>query len=455
MLGLDIRRRRYYRAPVKEEKTVEFIARNLYGAAKEAWLQKWARWVDELIHRYNVEDVQKALGIIDVHDLEELEKFLVENCSGLTESECLDRIRVRLKEQGYRENVTDEMIQSLMDYVKTVEKQPEIEYGFPSDIKAEVSRLRARPELDHEAAFKLVYDFLTKEGVPEDEAKKIAEEIAATIPKLPPAKRKDIYEYAVTQAKLAKQTSLERWFKREREAERVAREAKEDMRKDDWIPLLGARIVSEVQPRIEKKLARKLTPAERERLRKIVFSRLQELYDEGLSYDEAEKLFKQLVDEAEKEFYDTIPLYKKLKEVLAARKPYRPYVEVVRPEKAAAVTEVKREELIKGANIYSLDTLAALGIHVTPAVRTRTVEETVKAIEDWAKARGLSIDRVSKLRFNRTELRRLYIVYYRDRRPTACRIDCHNSVCDFLGCDKEVVAYLVRGNTCYIVVPKP
>ncbi|RLJ04558.1 MAG: hypothetical protein DRP08_01555, partial [Candidatus Aenigmatarchaeota archaeon] len=147
--------------------------------------------------------------------------------------------------------------------------------------------------------------------------------------------------------------------------------------------------------------------------------------------------------------------YKKLKEVLAARKPFRPYVELVRPEKAAVVTEVKKEELVKGTNIYSLDTLAALGIHVTPATRTRTVDETVKAIEDWAKTRGLSIDRVSKLRLNRTELRRLYIVYYRDRRPTACRIDCYNSVCDFLGCDKEVVAYLVRGNTCCIAVLKP
>ena len=43
--------RRRYVAPVKEEKSIEFIARNLYGAAKERWLEKWARWIDELIHR--------------------------------------------------------------------------------------------------------------------------------------------------------------------------------------------------------------------------------------------------------------------------------------------------------------------------------------------------------------------------------------------------------------------
>lgn len=438
MLWLSVRRerRRKYVAPVREERTVDFIARSLYGIAKERWLEKWARWIDELIRRYNVEDIQKALGIIDIHDLRELERFLIENCSGLTESECLDRIRSRLREQGYRENVTEEMIQSLIDYIRTVEKKPEIEYGFPYDIRARVGELRARPELDRSKAFELVYEFLVKEGTPEDEARRIAEEVAATIPKLPPAKRKDIYEYALTQARYVKQVSLDRWLRREKEAERVAKEAKEDMKRDDWIPDIAREVLAGAEARIRKKLARRLTPDEMDRLKKVVYARLQELYDEGLGYEEAKKLVEPLVLDAEREFFNSMRLYSKMKEVLKGIKLPPIYA---------------KPELIKGVNIVSLDTLRSLGVKLQPARRTRTVDETVKVIADWARARGLVPMTVRSLRVTRSELPNVYIVYYPDREPRGCRIDCRNNECDILGCDKDTVIYMVRGNTCYIL----
>jgi len=446
---LALARRRYV-APVKEEKSVEFIARNLYGAAKERWLEKWARWIDELIHRYNVEDVQKALGIIDVYDLDELERFLIERCSGLTEGECMTRIEKELRDQGYRENVTEEMIQSMVDYVKTVEKQPEIEYGFPYEIRSQVQKLRDRPELDRDAAFKLVYDFLTSEGVPEDEARKIAEEIAATIQKLPPSKRKNVYEYAITQAKLTKQLTLDKWFKRVEEARKVIEEAKEDMRKDDWLVDVGNRIVNDARSLIEKKLVRRLTSEELDRLRKIVFGRLQELYDEGVSREVVERLYKQLVDWAEKEFYDSMPLYRRVKE-LAERIRVTPLVEVIRPPTKPPTAPEVREGFVRGMNILNWKEVSST-FKVLLANRTRDVEETRKAIEDWARARGLNVVYVDAIRFRRGEERYVTVVYYIDRTPSMCRVDCFNNECEFKGCDKDVVLYLVRFRNCYIAI---
>lgn len=210
---------------VRQEKPVDVIASELRGIAKESWLGKWSRWLDQLLDVYDVEDPAEVLGITDVYDLEKLEEFLIERCSGLTESECLKEVEKDVRERGYRRKVTEEVVESVMDYVKSVERKPELLYGLPPDVRSEVERFRSKPELDGGKAYELVFNFMVKEGVDPEEARKVAEEIAKTIPKLPPRERAKVVEDVVGVVRLAKQRTLDYYAKQEVKAEEVVKEA--------------------------------------------------------------------------------------------------------------------------------------------------------------------------------------------------------------------------------------
>jgi hypothetical protein len=210
---------------VRRERPIREIVETLRGIAKTNWLNKWARWLDQLLDTYDVEDPTEVLGIPDVYDIDKLESVLLEFCSDLTESECLKQIEKMIREKGYRRKVTKEVVESVMDYLKSVEKKPELLYGFPTDIRAEIEKIRARPELDGTKAYEIVFNFLTREGVDPEDAKKIAEEIARTIPKVSPYRRAEVLEDVMTITRLARQRLITEYAKREAKAKEVVEKA--------------------------------------------------------------------------------------------------------------------------------------------------------------------------------------------------------------------------------------
>jgi len=210
---------------VRAERPIREIVESLRGAAKDKWLEKWARWLDELLEVYDVEDPSEVLGFSDVYDLASLQSFLLEYCSDLVESECLRRVDLLIREKGYRRKITEEVAESMLDYIKSVEKRPEVLYGFPATLRSEIEAIRARPELDSGKVFQIVYSFLTGEGVDPEEARRVAEEIAATIPKVAPAKRAEVLETTLATARLAKQRTLLEWARRTEKAREVVEKA--------------------------------------------------------------------------------------------------------------------------------------------------------------------------------------------------------------------------------------
>ena len=203
---------------VRRERPIKEIVETLKGIAKTSWLNKWARWLDQLLDVYDVEDPTEVLGIPDVYDVEKLESLLLEYCSDLVEGECLKQIEKMIREKGYRRKVTEEVVESVMDYIKSVEKKPEVIYGFPWEIRSEIEKIRARPELDGVKAYEIVYSFLIREGVEPEEAKKVAGEVAKTIPKISPERRADFISSIAVMARTTRQRVLTELAKREEKA---------------------------------------------------------------------------------------------------------------------------------------------------------------------------------------------------------------------------------------------
>jgi len=213
----------------KKERTIGETIDLLKGIAKTRWLEKWSRWISELLNNYDVEDPTEVLGFPDVHDLGKIQSFLIELCRKETESECLQLIEEMIREKGFKKKINEEISESISDYLKSIEQKPEILYGFPWDIRTEIGMLRSRPELDGNKAYDLIYNFLVREGVDPDEARKIADEIRSTIPKVPIAKRPDVIETSMVVAKIVKQRTLMDYAKKQSKATKIIEKARKSL----------------------------------------------------------------------------------------------------------------------------------------------------------------------------------------------------------------------------------
>jgi len=437
-------------APVREERPVDVISRSLWGIAKQRWLEKWSRWIVRLLKTYNVEDVQKALGITDPTDLDEIEHLLIEHCSGLTESECLKKIRDMIRKQGYRENVTDEMIESMLDFFESVKRRPEIEYGFPPDIVNEIERLRLHPELNHEAAYKVVYEFLTREGVDPEEADRIAKEIARSVPSFPKSDKVVLWSQLLHVAKVTKQKKLDEFVKYDREAEKIVKEAKEDLRKDDWVTEFKGRLYAESWKELEKIFKGKVpdfyVPVFKAKLSEKI-NEVQTL----LNREEANKVFEELKKEVVDETLVNEPTYRKIMDMIGSS-----IVKTLLERPWLTREEVtKKAELAKGLNILSFEEARRLGIKFQEARRTRTIEETVKVIQEWGRARGYKIYVTETtgliIPLTRRDFKNMTIVYYPGQKPSLIVIECINNTCYLRGADKPCVAWIVKGRELGII----
>jgi len=213
----------------KRERTIREAIDTLVGIAKTRWLEKWSRWINELLSNYDIEDPADVLGFHDIYDLDKIQSFLKGLCSDLIESECLNQIEKMIREKGFKKKINEEIGESISDYLKSIEQRPEVLYGFPASIRAEVDRFRMRPELDGNKAYDLIYNFLVSEGVDPEEARKIADEIKKTIPKVPVSKRPDVIETSIIIGKISKQRVLDDYAKKQSKATKIVERAKKSL----------------------------------------------------------------------------------------------------------------------------------------------------------------------------------------------------------------------------------
>lgn len=177
--------------PVKMEKPVEEIAKELKGIAKEKWVGKWVRLVNDLLRVYGIEDPE-IIGIHDPLNPEEVMKFVIERCHGLTEPECVRRIEQEFYEHGYtrERELTRKLIEEetkyyeeKADWVRRAEVLFGIPVPLPPDVSEKLVQIYRNPELDHEEVFSLVKSELVRMGWPEEEAEEIAREAMKAVDK--------------------------------------------------------------------------------------------------------------------------------------------------------------------------------------------------------------------------------------------------------------------------------
>ena len=420
-------------APVRERRTIKEISETLVGVAKEKWLEKWSKWLIKLFQDYNIkEDPEAVIGIRDLHDLKQVESFLLEHFLDLTESEAFEEIRKMLKERGYKENVTDEMLKSMINFWQSVKDRPEITYALPYSIANEVEELRTHPELDSERCFKLVFDFLIREGVDRSEAEIIAKEIAGSIPKIKKEDRKVLYAQLIHTAKLAKQTALTMFLDLERKAEETASKAKEDLAKTSWLVEWQDRVFIEASKLFTRTLGRGLKDEERRKLREIIALHAATIDKAKFTRSEAFKM----IDKYARESFDML-----LKEIT----PYEKVVELLRAIPPVRVPTIPAYRPIPvGPSEMRIDDLVVRGAKLVEARLTKTIDETIKAIEAWAKENKLRVTIVERLRIRRTEIPKLNIIYYPPTKPVRVFIDCYDDECEIVRIDKPSVAYITR-----------
>jgi hypothetical protein len=224
------------RAPVREERPIREIIETLVGAAKEAWLNKWRRWIAELISTYNLEDPQE-IGYDEAH----IEDFLLEHCEDLTEGECYQKIKQMVIEKTVK-TVTQDVADTFAAWVEYVKKDPSIlcrQYNLPRDVCEEVLKVARNPCIDRGTARRILVKFFEEEikrlgGEPSEELYRDAlNEILRIIPE---ARCVD------WQKVLVAQVTLDRWLRRA-----VERQRKEEAKKvTEIIPTAKPTPLSEV-----------------------------------------------------------------------------------------------------------------------------------------------------------------------------------------------------------------
>jgi hypothetical protein len=179
------------RAPVREEKPIGEILDTLVGAPRETWLEKWKRWIGEIIQHYHVDPSE--LG----YDPDLIEDFLEEYCLDLVESECLKKIDQLAREKGGHKTV-DEIAEEWKDYFEIHYKNPRKicdEYDFDAETCRAVLEIKENPCRDHRKLKEVLAQYIRyyfermyggeipPEVDVEAEAERVAKEILPTIPK--------------------------------------------------------------------------------------------------------------------------------------------------------------------------------------------------------------------------------------------------------------------------------
>jgi len=220
-------------APVREERTIREIVETLVGAAKEAWLNKWRRWIAELIDNYNLEDPQE-IGYDEAH----IEDFLLEHCEDLVEGECYQKIKQMVIEKAVK-TVTQDVAESFAAWYEYIKKDPSIlckQYNLPRDVCDEVLRIARNPCIDRGTAKRILTKFFEEEikslgGEPSEELYRDAlNEILKIIPE---AKCVDWQQVLVAQR------ALDKWVRRavERQRKEEAKKVVEIMPATKPVPL--------------------------------------------------------------------------------------------------------------------------------------------------------------------------------------------------------------------------
>jgi len=179
------------KAPVREERPIGEILETLVGAPRETWLEKWRRWIGEIIQHYHVDPSEIGYN----PDL--IEDFLEEYCLDLVESECLKRIDQLAREKGGHKTV-EEIAEEWKDYFDMHYHNPRRicdEYDFDAETCQAVMEIKENPCKDHKKLkevlaqyIKYYFERLYGEEIPQEvnveaEAERIAKEILPSIPK--------------------------------------------------------------------------------------------------------------------------------------------------------------------------------------------------------------------------------------------------------------------------------
>jgi len=437
---MSLRARLERAAPVAEARTIKEISETLVGAAKESWLRKWGRWLRELADSYNVEDPEVVFGIRDLDDPRQVESFLLEHFLDLTEDEALRKVREMLKQRGYVENVTEEMIESMIDYWESVKDRPEIQYALPYAVQSEVEELREHPELDRGRAFKVVYDFLVKEGASEEEARRVAEEIAASIPEMPVERREALWSQLLHVAKVTKQKKLTEFMRMDEEAARVEKEAAEAAKRTLWLIDWQNRVYSLAAKQVMEEFGR-LPDEWKKQLREIVAEQAVIVDKSLMTREGAYKIIDRSAREAVEALLRIVTPYEKVYEAVkeAARAPRE-----VRPPKVVL-------EIPPGPSIIPADALRARGVRFIEAKETKTLEDTLRRVEEWAKANRFRLQRVNYVEFSRVRPRELTVIYYPERPITKAYVEGDSTV-KIVNFDAPAVAYRLSYGTVYVAV---
>ena len=148
------------KAPVREERPIGEILETLVGAPREAWLNKWRRWIAELIDNYDLEDPQE-IG----YDETKIEDFLEEHCIDLTESECYAKIKQMVIEKSAK-TFTQDVADSFTAWYEYVKKDPSFlctQYNLSPDVCSDVLKVAKNPCLDRKTAEKILRAFFEAE----------------------------------------------------------------------------------------------------------------------------------------------------------------------------------------------------------------------------------------------------------------------------------------------------
>jgi len=246
-------------APVRRERPVDEILKTLAGAARESWLDKWRRWIAELIDNYDLEDPEE-IG----YDERRVDEFLEEHCAGLTEPECFSKIKQMVIEKAAK-TFTQDVADAMVAWFEYVKKDPSFlctQYTLPPDVCSEVLRIAKDPCLDKAKAEKVLRAFFEAEikrlgGEPREELYRDA--LSDILKIIPEARCVDWQQVLVAQRayhnsivrRVWRQRRLDEYFAAVRYREMSLKEVA-DMLKAELYKITKARVIGEARELVVK-----------------------------------------------------------------------------------------------------------------------------------------------------------------------------------------------------------